>query len=75
MKNEFGEQPLDKVLQICLLKNDHLVEASREQLTHKQVQKARKGRRITSNIKGKIIRALNSIIEKRKYKEKDLFNY
>jgi len=75
MNNEFGEQPLDSVLERCSLKNDDLVEASREQLTHKQVQKARGGRRITSNIKGKIVRALNILAEKEKYAERDLFNY
>lgn len=75
MKIEFGVQPLDSVLENSLLTNDDLVEASREQLTHKQVQKARGGRRITSNIKGKIIRALNIIVEREKYVEDDLFNY
>lgn len=75
MKNEFEVQPLDSVLKNCSLKNDDLVEASREQLTHKQVQKARGGRRVTSNIKGKIVRALNSTVEMEKYVEKDLFNY
>ena len=52
MQNEFGPQPLDEVMKGCSLKNDDLVQASREQLTHKQVQKARQGRRITPNIKG-----------------------
>ena len=75
MKNEFGTQPIDGVLKSCSLKNDDLVEASREQLTHKQVQKARQGRRVTPNIKGKIIRALNAAAEGRQYTEKDLFNY
>jgi len=57
MQNEFGVQPLDEVLESCSLKNDDLVQASGEQLTHKQVQKARQGRRITPNIRGKIARA------------------
>ena len=75
MQEDFGVQPLDKVLENCLLKNDDLAQASCEQLTHKQVQKARKGRHITPNIKGKIVRALNAVVEKEKYSQKDLFNY
>lgn len=75
MKNEFGVQPIDSVLERCSLKNDDLVEASREQLTYKQVQKARGGRAVTSNIKGKIVRALNIAVEGEEYTERDLFNY
>jgi len=75
MKNEFTLQPLDEVMRSCSFNNDDLVQVSCEQLTHKQVQKARKGRHITPNIKGKIIRALNSVSENKKYTEKDLFNY
>jgi len=69
MQDEFGVQPLDEVMESCSLKNDDLVEASSEQLTHKQVQKARKGRCITPNIKGKIVRALNAVVDKEKYIE------
>lgn len=75
MKKEFGIQPLDGVLVKLELNNDALVKASTEQLTHKQVQKGRIGRYITPNIKGKIIRALNSLDEKGKYTVKILFNY
>jgi len=75
MKNGLGMQPLDKVLEGCSLENDDLVQASCEQLTYKQVQKARQGRRITPNIKGKIVRALNGAAKEKIYSEKDLFNY
>ncbi|MDP8213398.1 MAG: hypothetical protein P9X22_08965 [Candidatus Zapsychrus exili] len=75
MQNNFDTQPLDEILIKLELKNDDLVEASTEQLTHKQVQKARKGRRITYNIKGKVTRALNAVIKEDKYIQKDLFNY
>jgi len=75
MNNEFGEQPLNSILESRSITNDDLVEASREQLTHKQVQKARGGRRVTPNIMGKIVRALNIVAEKGDYTEKDLFNY
>jgi len=75
MKNEYGGQPLDKIMESCFLKNDDLVQASSEQLTHKQVQKARIGRHITSNIKGKIVRALNAVKKEKTYREQELFNY
>ncbi len=75
MQEDHGAQPLDKILEGCSLKNDDLVSASREQLTHKQIQKARKGRYVTPNIQGKVTRALNAAVKERKYTEEDLFNY
>jgi hypothetical protein len=75
MKSEFGIQPLDEILNKCSLKNEDLVRASNEQLTHKQVQKGRQGKAVTINIKRKIMRALNRIDEKNKYTQKELFNY
>ena len=74
-KNEFGIQPLDTILDRLSLKNDDLVRASGEQLTHKQVQKARKGRSITPNIKSKIVKALNTKMEDQQYTQENLFNY
>ncbi|MFR1412267.1 MAG: hypothetical protein ACLSUW_08185 [Akkermansia sp.] len=38
-----GEQPLDELMKRWHLTNHDLVEISPEQLTHKQVQKARQG--------------------------------
>ncbi len=55
-----GVQPLDAVMERLGLTNRDLVSSSTEQLTHKQVQKSRKGRRVTANIQGKIARALNA---------------
>ena len=74
MKSEFGIQPLDEILNKCSLRNEDLVRASNEQLTHKQVQKGRQGKAITINIKRKIMRALNHIDEKNEYTQKELFN-
>ena len=74
-KIPFIIQPLDDLMKSLSLKNNDLVQSSCEQLTCKQLQKARKGRRVTPNIKGKIVRALNAAVEKEKYLEKDLFNY
>ena len=71
---EHGVQPLDALLNDLGLTNRDLVSASTEQLTHKQVQKARKGRRITENIQRKILHAFNSLAD-RKHDLEDLFDY
>ena len=74
-ENNLGTQPLDEILTELNLANPELVKASTEQLTHKQVQKARKGRRVSANIQGKICRALNAAQPDKKFAEADLFNY
>jgi len=58
---DLGPQPLDTLLDTLGIDNHRLVAASTEQLTHKQVQKARKGRRISRNSQQKILKALNAI--------------
>lgn len=60
LTKDLGPQPLDAILDEIGLSNHQLVALSAEQLTHKQVQKARKGRRISVNIQRKILRALNA---------------
>ena len=78
-RRNFGPQPLDRILEDARIANRDLVEASTEQLTHKQVQKARKGRRVTPNIRGKIRRALEAVLvergETRAVSDSDLFDY
>jgi hypothetical protein len=69
-----GVQPLDAVMEEQGLKNHDLVAASTEGLTHKQVQKGRKGRRLTRNIQDKIVAAL-SVAADKPYLRADLFNY
>tara|TARA_R110000850_G_scaffold271383_1_gene405623 strand:- start:1075 stop:1332 length:258 start_codon:yes stop_codon:yes gene_type:complete len=75
----YGPQPLGDILGEVGLDNHDLVNASTEQLTHKQVQKARKGRRVTKNIQKKVFTALvAALAEKsieREVRQKDLFNY
>lgn len=75
MQDDFAIQPLDGIMKAHSLENDDLVQVSGEQLTHKQVQKARHGKPVTSNIQGKIVRALNAAVEGGKYTQKELFNY
>jgi hypothetical protein len=66
-------QPLDRILTGLDLTNAALAKASREQLTCKQVQKARKGKSITPNIQAKILRALNACSPNKKYSLNDIF--
>ena len=72
---ELGTQPLDAVLTRLGLKNSDLVHVSTEQLTHKIVQKGRKGRRLTVRTKMKILKALNLASAEEKFTPKNLFNY
>lgn len=82
---DHGPQPLDKMMEQWKVTNHELVEASPEQLNHKQVQKARKGRQLTLAMMQKVMRALNIAVwtrltkeEKEAYFEyghKHLFNY
>lgn len=71
---ECGVQPLDKILEACGLKNHDLVAASKDGLTHKQVQKGRKGRRLTRHIQDKIVTALSASTGKA-YNFEQVFNY
>jgi len=73
-ERELGIQPFDKIMEELELKNHDLVAASTEGLTHKQVQKGRKGRRLTRNIQDKIVSALSSASDE-PYTRAQLFNY
>ncbi len=80
-----GTQRIDVIMQRWNLGNHDLVEASIEQLTHKQVQKARQGRQLTLSMMQKVARALNVAIWNRlpaesrelyyEYIHRDLFSY
>lgn len=82
---DHGPQPLDSLLTRWGITNHQLVEESVEQLNHKQVQRARKGRQLTLHLMQKIARTLNDAIVSRLPKEKHaefspyihkhLFNY
>jgi hypothetical protein len=73
---EHGTQPLDALMTRLGLSNHDLVSASKEQLTHKMVQKGRKGRYLTPNVKTKILNALhNAVPEDQRFAHRDLFNY
>lgn len=73
-ERDLGEQSLARLLTELGLKSPDLVAASTEQITHKMVSRGCKGRRLTKNIQGKILRALNAASGK-SYAFTDLFNY
>ena len=56
---DHGPQPLDALMEKWGVSNHELVETSTEQLTHKQVQRARTGRRLTLRMMQKVMRAFN----------------
>ncbi len=74
IKRDLGEQPLAKLMDLHKFKPNDLVSNSAEQITHKMVSRAMKGRRLTRNVQNKILNALNKASGKC-YLLKDLFNY
>jgi len=71
---ELGEQPLARLMAERELKPADLVAASTEQLTHKMVKRAMKGRRLTANTMGKVLRAWERATSA-KHSTGDLFDY
>lgn len=73
-ERNLGEQPVAALLVQHGLKPHDLVAASTEQITHKMVARACKGRRLTPNVQRKIVNALNTAAAA-SYGVDDLFNY
>ena len=71
---DLGEQPIAKIMVELGLKSNDLVVNSTEQITHKMVSRAAKGRRLNLKIQYRILNALNKASGK-KYELKDIFNY
>jgi hypothetical protein len=69
-----GLQPIAELMSQLQMKPHDLVAASTEQLTHKMVSRAMKGRRLTSNTKGIVQRAFNQATGSN-YNLSQLFNY
>ncbi len=69
-----GHQPIVDIMAAHNLKPHDLVAASTEQITHKMISRACKGRRLTPNTQSKILNALNSATSSQ-YSLKDLFTY
>lgn len=73
-ERNLGPQPIGPVMEQLGLKPHDLVAAATDQITHKMVQRAVKGRRLTDNTKRKVIAALKAAAE-REFAVSDLFNY
>lgn len=73
---DVGIQPLDAIMTEKGIRNHDLVAAVPPgTLTHKQVQKARKGRRLTTNLQDKVLEALNAYSAPVSYAPGEIFNY
>lgn len=71
---DYGVQPIAAILESRKLKPHDLVAASTEQLTHKMVSRACKGRKLSRRVQQKITNALNTATEQN-YTLRDLFTY
>jgi hypothetical protein len=69
-----GEQPIARIMAERGLRPHDLVAASTQQITHKMVARACKGRRLTPNVQAKILNALNAATGKH-YEQGELFDY
>ncbi len=74
IERNLGPQPLAQIMAEHQLKAHDLVAASTEQITHKMIARACKGRRLTPHVQTKIHNALNTAAGKH-YTRSDLFNY
>ena len=74
ISRDLGEQPIAKIMVLRGLSAHDLVANSTRQITHKMVARAVKGRRLTPNVKHKILNTLNKAVGK-EYQLKDAFNY
>ena len=74
IERNMGEQPIGRIMLELGLKPNDVVAASTEQITHKMVSRACKGRRLTPHVQVKILNALNRAAAKT-YALSDLFNY
>lgn len=71
---DLGPQPIGELLTQHALTSQDLVAVSDEQITHKMVARATKGRRLTPRVMGKVLRALNKASGEH-YELDDLFDY
>ena len=71
-----GVQPLDAIMTEKNIKNNDLVAiAPPGFINHKQIQKARKGRRLTMHMQQKVLDTLNIFSAPEVYEWKELFTY
>ena len=73
-EHNLGPQPIIDLLDKHKITHHDLVAASTEQITHKMVNRACKGRKLSPRVQLKIRDALNTATEQA-YKLSDLFTY
>lgn len=73
-EHDLGPQPIENILKKHNLSHHDVVAASTDQITHKMVTRACKGRKLSRRVQLKIVRAVNTATEQ-DYKLKDLFTY
>ena len=74
IERNLGEQPLAGLMAEHGLERHDIVSASTEQLTHKMVARAMKGRRLKPRTQTKVLNAFNAAAGKN-YSLPDLFQY
>jgi hypothetical protein len=73
-QRDHGQQPLSELMAERDLKPADLVRVSPDQLTHKMVSRAMKGRQLTRNTMDKVSNAYNLLAEEPAI-QRELFNY
>lgn len=73
-QREYGPQPIAALMEKHGIKSHDLVAASTEQITHKMVSRACKGRKLSRRVQLKLVNAINNATEEN-YTLKDLFSY
>ncbi|MHC5156821.1 MAG: hypothetical protein ACYSOZ_01805 [Planctomycetota bacterium] len=73
-QRDYGPQPIAALMAKHNLKAHDLVAASTEQITHKMVARACKGRKLSRRVQLKLVNSLNTASEK-SYTLKDCFTY
>lgn len=78
-ERNLGVQPLDALMIANEVDNHALVAASKEPMTHKAVQRARKGRKLTKHMQRRMVEAFNAVLKQKGVEETyslgKLFNY
>ncbi len=74
IERNLGAQPIARLMADNALKSHDLVAISTQNITHKMVARACKGRRLTPNVQSKIRDALNKAAAKT-YSMEELFTY
>jgi hypothetical protein len=79
IERNLGTQPLDALMVQFGLTNHDIVAATNEPLTHKAIQRARKGRVLTQRTQRRVVEAMRKALAEKdsetSYSLADFFNY